>query len=170
MEVVSKTPLIILDGAHNQDKIASTVESTKIILEKTKKQRVHIVFGLSQDKKLDDILSQILTLPVASTACTRNTVNSLRPVHSPRDIAHYIRKKRPDIAVESFLDPHDALQWSRQRTKKHDILLVTGSIFLSGELRASLLSSSLAPKRARDVRRATIDKTPTFPYPPIHNP
>ncbi len=139
MEVVSKSPLIILDGAHNQDKIISTVESTKIILAKTKKQRVHIVFGLSQDKRLDQILAQISTLPVVSVSCTRNTVNSLRPVHSPRDIANYIRKKRPDIAVESFLDPHDAFQWSRQRVKKHDILLVTGSIFLSGELRPTLV-------------------------------
>lgn len=140
MEVVSKHPLIILDGAHNQDKIASTVESTQVILKQIGKQRVHIVFGLSQDKKLDQILSQLLTLPVDSIACTRNTVNSLRLVHNPRDIANYIRKKRPDIMVESFLDPQDALIWSRQRTKKHDILLVTGSIFLSGELRPALVS------------------------------
>jgi dihydrofolate synthase/folylpolyglutamate synthase len=140
MEVVSKHPLIILDGAHNQDKIASTIESTKLILKQTHKQRVHIVFGLSKDKKLDQILSQILTLPVVSVACTRNTVNSLRPVHSPRDIATYIQKKRPDNTVETFLDPHDALAWSRQQTKKHDILLVTGSIFLSGELRPTLVA------------------------------
>jgi dihydrofolate synthase / folylpolyglutamate synthase len=140
MEVVSKHPLIILDGAHNQDKITSTVESTQVILKQTSKQRVHIVFGLSKDKKLDQILSQLLTLPIDSIACTRNTVNSLRLVRNPRDIANYIRKKRPDIIVESFLDPQDALLWSRQRTKKHDILLVTGSIFLSGELRPALVS------------------------------
>lgn len=139
MEIVSKNPLIILDGAHNQDKITSTVESIIILLKQTNTQRVHIVFGLSQDKKLDQIVSQLLTLPIESISCTRNTVNSLRKVHNPSNIANYIRKKRPNIVVESFLDPHDALIWSRQRTKKHDILLVTGSIFLSGELRPSLV-------------------------------
>jgi hypothetical protein len=74
------------------------------------------VIGLSKDKKLDQILSQILTLPVVSVACTRNTVNSLRPVHNPRDITTYIHKKRPDITVESFLDPHDELTLCRPQT------------------------------------------------------
>lgn len=135
MEMVSKNPFVILDGAHNSDKIHSTYESMKVMLQKTKKKRVHIVFGCALDKKLDTLLPELLTLPISSIACTRNTVNSLRLVHNPEDIAKYIRKKRPDINVESFLDPQDAFVWSRQQTKKHDILLVTGSIFLSGELR-----------------------------------
>lgn len=135
MEVVKHDPTIILDGAHNADKMKSTVETLR---QCAPEQSVHLVIGFSGDKEWRGMLRQLATLPVASIVCTRNTSNPFRRVVGPAEVAAYARRLMPSVAMNVCLYPPDAYAWSRQMMQKHDILLVTGSIFLSGELRPLL--------------------------------
>ena len=134
MEIILKNPTIILDGAHNLDKIKSTVETVKQITETTNKQ-TSLIVGFSNDKKLKLILKQLAKLKPKSIAITRNTVNPFRKVAPPNLIKKEFKKLLPRTKMEVFIDPQEALSWSKRQTKKSDIILVTGSIFLSGELR-----------------------------------
>lgn len=136
MEVVKKQPYIILDGAHNDDKIASTVHAMQAVTKSS--QRIHLVFGLSGDKKLLPILKQLYSLSPRSIACTRNTSNLHRKVHAPSTIVKTWKKLNKESNIEQFLDPKDALDWAITQAKKNDIILVTGSVFLAGELRGRL--------------------------------
>lgn len=135
MEEVSERPLIILDGAHNPDKIKNTVEETK-----TFKKNIHLVLGFSADKNIPSMIKLLATLKPKTIACTRQTSNSFRKAAHPKDIQKLIQKHSPSSKTEIFLDPQMAFEWSQKNAKKSDLLLVTGSIFLSGEIRGKFSS------------------------------
>ena len=158
MEIVSRSPLTILDGAHNPDKMRTTVETVKSLKhENLKAVNVHLIVGFSADKNWKQMIRQLATLNPASIACTRNTVNPFRKVVDPRAIAEHYKKIKKNFPpsrgetegglnacrIEAFLDPRDALNWTKRFSKQRSIILVTGSIFLSGELRGALGSSSI---------------------------
>ncbi|MBI5222124.1 MAG: bifunctional folylpolyglutamate synthase/dihydrofolate synthase [Candidatus Magasanikbacteria bacterium] len=134
METVSRNPLIILDGAHNPDKMKTTVDTIKNL--KLKIKNCHIVAGFSADKNISRMITQLASLKPKTIACTRNTTNPFREAADPSALAKQFKKLLPKAKIKIFLDPSDAFAWSKSKTKTGDILLVTGSIFLSGELRS----------------------------------
>lgn len=134
MEQVSQKPLIILDGAHNPDKIKNTVEETK-----TFKKNVHLIIGFSADKNIQAMIQLLSTLKPKTIACTRQTSNTFRKAAHPKDLQKMIKKYSSSSKTEIFLDPYDAVQWSKKQQKTGDLLLITGSIFLSGELRKTFV-------------------------------
>lgn len=134
MELVSKKPLIILDGAHNPDKIKTTVRTTLHLI-RQRGSRVRLVLGFSSDKNIPAMLRRLAALSPVSVACTRQTANAFRKVAPPGDIAKQMRRLAPDADIRIFLDPKEAFRWSKKKMTPWDVLLVTGSIFLSGQLR-----------------------------------
>ena len=134
MEVISESPLIILDGAHNEDKMKTTVDTLRQLREHHKKGNIYIINGFSGDKDIKKMISQLATLNPKAVACTRNTVNHFRKVASPKDIA-YLWNTASDARTHIFLSPKDACLWAQVYVKKHDILLVTGSLFVSSEIK-----------------------------------
>ena len=135
LEIISKKPLIIIDGAHNEDKIKSTVK-TILELTKNKKMDINLVVGFSEDKDTFKMIKGLAKLNPKSIACTRNTVNPFRKVADPKDMAKLFKKILPETETEIFLDPGVAFEWGLAKTAKNKgLTLVTGSIFLSGELR-----------------------------------
>lgn len=140
VEVVRHHPLIILDGAHNPDKMKATVK-TMAEFKKDKKLKIkdnHVLLGFSQDKDISRMLHLLSSLHPKSAAFTRFTSNPFRQAADPRLLARKFRHFSPRTKISVFLDPEAALQWSLKRTKKKDILVITGSIFLSGGLRSRL--------------------------------
>ncbi len=133
MEIVSKNPTIILDGAHNPDKIRTTVRTMK------QPQSLHLVLGFSANKDIRNMIKQLVALNPKTVACTRNTVNPFRKAADPKHIASLIKRLSPKTKVELFLDPEDALNWSKKQATKKNTVLVTGSIFVSGQLRELFL-------------------------------
>ncbi|PIY93701.1 MAG: hypothetical protein COY69_00260 [Candidatus Magasanikbacteria bacterium CG_4_10_14_0_8_um_filter_32_14] len=129
-EIVEEKPFIILDGAHNEDKIKSTVEAMK----KITKNKLFIITGFSGDKKVNKIIKSLSTLNPNLVCATKNTTNHFRKVADPSSIAKEFAKNK-NIKTKIFLDPQDALNFCLDKMKKDDTLLITGSIFLSGELR-----------------------------------
>lgn len=136
MEIISRRPLIILDGAHNPDKMKTTIQTAKELRATYKK--IHLVIGFSADKNIKNMLKQLVSLHPTTVACTRSTSNPFRQVADPRLLQKQARALLPRTKSKIFLDPLEAYRWSKKQTKTHDLLLVTGSIFLSGELRPYL--------------------------------
>ncbi len=133
MEIVSDRPLIILDGAHNVDKIKSTVGAITPLL-KTKKD-LHLIVGFSGNKQVNPMMKNLLSLKPKTVAITRSSTNHMRTVADPQDLEKYIKKLAPKTKTSIFLDPQDAYAWSKAQQKTSDVLLATGSIYMSGELR-----------------------------------
>ncbi len=132
-EVVAKKPYVILDGAHNPDKVKATVLGLKHL--KGKYKNLHLLVGFSDNKDHSSFLKELLALNPKTIACTRFTKNIFRRTANPKQLAVAALKINPKVIVQPFLDPKAALAWSQEQIKADDLLVVTGSMFLSGELR-----------------------------------
>ncbi len=133
-EIINKQPLIILDGAHNQDKIKTTVQTilNHPIL-KTKK--VNLLLGLSKNKAIKKIWSELKKMNFKYIYLTRNTSNAFRLVADPKELFKLVNKDIPKNKIKLFVNPDLAFQELQKKTSQNDLLLVTGSIFLSGQFR-----------------------------------
>jgi dihydrofolate synthase / folylpolyglutamate synthase len=128
LEEVSTCPQIILDGAHNVDKMKTTAEFVR----QSKYRKLHLIIGLSKNKDVEGILREIIPLA--------DKIYLTRFLHRDRKgqylqkmnlIATRLNRNKPLF----FIDPHEAMRVARKNAGKNDLILVTGSFFLAGELR-----------------------------------
>jgi dihydrofolate synthase/folylpolyglutamate synthase len=140
-EILQGKPTYILDGAHNPQKIESTVETMKALTSEFHNKKIHIILGFFADKNTTAMIKKLVSLAPESIACTKNTVSEGRKVMNPSAIAKIIASINPRIRTEIFLDPLDALTWSQKQAGKNNIIIITGSIYLGGELRPTVLKN-----------------------------
>ena len=117
------------------DKIKSTVNTINELANLQTFKPVNLIIGFSENKDTTSMIRQLSKLEPKSIACTRYTNNPFRKVTDPADTAKKFKKILPNSKIAIFLDPSDALNWSK---KQKGLILATGSIFLSGELREKL--------------------------------
>jgi len=138
MEIVQKKPLVILDGAHNEDKIATTVHTTQSIQKVFNTRHTYLILGFSEDKSVNQMLKKLLYLKPKMIIFTRNTSNHLRKVADMRQMETYVKKHAPKIKTTIHLDPYDAYLTACTHAKNDDLILATGSIFMTGEIRGKI--------------------------------
>lgn len=130
-EVVDNNPLTIIDGAHNRAKIARTMHA----LSRLKFKRLFLIFAVADNKDAKDILEQVI--PMADSVCLTRFSSKDRkpapPIRLSKDAKRYLKF---GAKVKMFLDSSDALSYARGEANADDCILVTGSFFLAGELRA----------------------------------
>ena len=145
-ERILKTDIII-DGAHNPDKIKYLVE--KIKKEKEKYNHLTLIFGAAQDKPAIKMLE--LLHPIADEILFTKFSNPFRKAWSPHELMKKLHKKvnRKKNQDAAFLDPIDALYDSFLYHQVGDLTLITGSFFLAGELRARYYSEEHILKTRR---------------------
>lgn len=148
MEIISKNPLIILDGAHNPDKMKTTVETVrKLISMQVSKYKekshlhtytlIHLLTGFSADKDLKTMCQQLKTLNPKTIAITKFT-SPFKKSAKPKDIEKLAKKYFKNTKIKIFSNPQTAYTTTKNKLKKNDLLLITGSLYLSGEIRAKL--------------------------------
>jgi len=155
LEVVSRDPLVILDGGHNPP-AARALRAT--IEELWPGRPLHLVIGLSADKPLAAV-AEILGPMAATLTCTSSGHPRACP---PRELADCFGRPggRPAAVVD---DPLDACTCVRNAAKPGDIMLVAGSLFLAGRVRAGLSVGRRAGSRQRDDRQLEAGACPSSP-------
>jgi dihydrofolate synthase/folylpolyglutamate synthase len=134
-ETVQKKPLVVLDGAHNRSKIQSTVYNIQTLEYK----KLHLIVGMADNKDHLTILKQII--PLADHVYATRFQTKERKTAHPKELAAKSRKYLKNKAViEIFLDAEQALQKAVNISGPEDLVLVTGSFFLAGELRKNWFS------------------------------
>ena len=122
-ETLSKNPKIICDTGHNVDGISNIINQLKQI----KFNKLHIVFGTVNDKKINDILNLL-----------------------PKDAKYYFCKAKIDRALnadklksianeykligEYFESVEKALLNAKNNAKKEDLIFIGGSTFVVAEV------------------------------------
>jgi dihydrofolate synthase / folylpolyglutamate synthase len=127
-EIIQKNPLVIIDGAHNGSKFTTTLSA----LANLTYNRLYIIIALSRNKKAATLFKEIAA-KADSIYITRHQ-NTYRKCVSLRDIKKEIAKYTNNKA-KVFIDPRQALDEALAKAKTNDAILVTGSLFLAGELR-----------------------------------
>ncbi|MBU1726580.1 MAG: bifunctional folylpolyglutamate synthase/dihydrofolate synthase [Candidatus Omnitrophica bacterium] len=123
-EVISKKPLIVLDGAQNIASALALKESIKTIF---KYRKLILILGISNDKDIKGICNELNEL--ADEVILTRADNS--------------RATEPEVMEEYFSDKptritknvKEALESAKKIAKAKDLVLVTGSLFLVGEAR-----------------------------------
>ncbi len=129
-EIIQSNPTVILDGAHNRIKMRSTAAN----LSDVKFKKLHLICGLAENKNGTEILHEII--PHADHVYfTRAQVKERRFAHPTQLLKQSKKYSKPAVKVAIFLHPLWALNAALAHAKKDDLILVTGSFFLSGELR-----------------------------------
>ncbi len=138
-ETISERPHIILDGAHSYAKMHATEEMIKRL-----EKRVHVLVGHCADKQGKEFID--LLAPLAVKIHTTRFSTTIRKAANPIEIAKMIPKRQRG---EVFLDPVTALQTLKKTLPLTDVLIVTGSLYLAGEIRAYFIpEASIVEQRS----------------------
>jgi dihydrofolate synthase/folylpolyglutamate synthase len=138
MELVETKPPLILDGAHNPDGFAALAQS---LVEEYPTIRWVVVTAAMEDKDLSGMWAH-LTPRLLGVVATQ--------VDSPRaraavDLGARLAPIVGDTPVTVVADPIAALEHARTLAGEGDGLLVTGSLYLVGAIRAHLTGSPTTP-------------------------
>ncbi|MFH0912670.1 MAG: folylpolyglutamate synthase/dihydrofolate synthase family protein [Candidatus Omnitrophota bacterium] len=125
-EVVSRSPLIVLDGAQN---IASSRALKETIKQDFKYKRLVLVLGISSDKDIKGICQELSGLADEVIL----TKSSNPRATEPECLAQYFNGK----AVHITHDVKEARGEASRLSQKEDLVLVCGSLFVVGEFRLS---------------------------------
>jgi dihydrofolate synthase / folylpolyglutamate synthase len=126
LEVIQTAPRVIIDGAHNVAKMAATVT----YIQQHIKGKVLVIFGCKHSK---DATSMADTLAkIASRVYTTRSTDTIKKSSSPFKLLNLFPTK---LRGQAYLFPEDALAAALKAAKKSDTILVTGSLYLAGELR-----------------------------------
>jgi len=130
-EIVQKKPIVILDGAHNPDKIKSVVHSLKNLTY----GKLYIIFSACITKNAEKMIKQIS--PLAHEIIFTEFEASSRQSYSAEvlsRIAGKLTNKRAQPRAQK------ALLYVLGKMKANDALLITGSFYLTGKLRKNWIS------------------------------
>jgi dihydrofolate synthase/folylpolyglutamate synthase len=126
LEVVSRDPVVILDGAHNPD---AAVALSRAIGEAFVWQRLHLVIGVLETKDLDGMIGALAAQADTAYACVNSNPKSLP---AQRVTESCDRAGVPAIACGSVADALDA---ARTAAGEDDLILVTGSLYTVADAR-----------------------------------
>jgi dihydrofolate synthase/folylpolyglutamate synthase len=131
-EIIAKNPLVIIDGAHNEDAALRLAETVRAYFAD---RRVIYIMGVFADKDYRRILE--LTAPLADTIITL-TPNNSRALSSA-DLALVAQKYCP--AVFDAKTTEQAVCMAYEMSKEEDVIIAFGSLSFLGELKKWVIIS-----------------------------
>jgi dihydrofolate synthase / folylpolyglutamate synthase len=134
LEVMDNAPWVILDCAHNT---ASAQALVTTLGEVFGPRRRLLVFASSNDKDVPGIME--LLVPHFDHACLTQYGDNPRAV-KPQLLGRYW-EEQGGPAHSCHAKAGDALARARELAGRNDLICITGSVFLAGELRPLLVSS-----------------------------
>ncbi len=128
LEIIHENPLVVLDGAHNDDGMRNLVKS---IDEYFSYDKLFLVFGMLKDKNIEvkDVLSR------AHKVYTTE-INIQRTLKADE---LYQKCREVKVLVNCETDPIVAILHAVRDANKEDMVLVCGSLYLIGEVRREIM-------------------------------
>jgi dihydrofolate synthase/folylpolyglutamate synthase len=136
LEIVSRRPLVLLDCAHNVASAKALAEALTTSFPLTGGRRI-LIFGGNRDKDLAGML-EVLT-PLFERIYLTSFHGSAR-CSPPEQVAALLPKAKRMAAI-LCAGPVEAWQHARADAGAGDLICVTGSVFLAGELRPTILAA-----------------------------
>jgi len=133
LEVVHEEPLVVMDGAHNPQAAAALRDT---LVELCGSRRIHLLIGMSADKSVEGLGAVVGRLALSATCTKSRHPRALVPTALAQRLSAFC----PDVHVMS--DAADAYTYLLNAVSPSDAIVVTGSLYLVGELRAALRSAN----------------------------
>lgn len=129
MEIVSRDPLIILDGAHNFDGIKRLVES----LDNFKFKKLHLIMSILADKEHKKMLEEISAYTDEVVFVNLDYKRGTSPEELSREASDYGLKGQV-MTIDEAIDYH------KNSYQDGDLILITGSLYFVSEARSKILN------------------------------
>ena len=129
MEIVSKDPLIILDGAHNFDGIKKLVES----IENFKFKKLYLIMSILSDKEHKKMLEEISSYTDEVVFVNLDYKRGTSPEELKKEASDY------GLSAE-VMTVEDAIKHYKEKYSDGDLILITGSLYFVSEARARILN------------------------------
>ena len=124
-QILSNLPKIIADVSHNLEGIIELMDQIKILEHK----QLHIIYGAAKDRNIDEIFDQFPK--EAQYYLTTGNNSRLMNLKSLAEIGEKYRLEKRE-----FLNVNLALTFVKSIADKDDVILITGSTFIIGEIDA----------------------------------
>lgn len=131
MEKISDSPMIVLDGAHNEPAIRRLVETINADFGQ---QEIHLIFAVLQDKAVDkmlSLLSELSNVHITLTSFDNSRAAKIEELNS------YANSR---IVIKEYWQ--EALADIIQEMDANDLILITGSLYFISEVRQFLIKST----------------------------
>jgi dihydrofolate synthase / folylpolyglutamate synthase len=129
LEVITRSPLIILDGAHNP---AGAEALARTLSESFTWSRIHVVLAVSSNKDVDGVIGALAPLADVWYAGTNASVRSFPAEH----VAERIAAAGGRVADLGTVE--ESLAAARDAAATDDLILVTGSLYTVADARRAL--------------------------------
>lgn len=123
MEILSQTPFLLVDGAHNSDGVAALKNS---LVQLFPDEKFHFIMGVMADKDYEEMVEVLLPLALDFTTVT---VESKRALQA-EVLAAYIQKRGVSAKCASIFE---CLKMEKDWTEK---TVAFGSLYFIGEIEA----------------------------------
>lgn len=130
-EIVARYPAVILDGAHNPLKLAALMQRIRLVPHK----QLIVVFGVLHDKNVRGI-TRVIGQCADRVILTQGSTQPMpgRQWASLSTLANAFGTHK-SIVVTKQKSPLRALKMAQSIARGEDVILITGSFYLTGELR-----------------------------------
>ncbi len=122
-QILKQNPLVVADGGHNADGIRQVVENIRKLTFK----KLRFVFGVVNDKALDDIL-KLLPAEAEYYFCKADIPRGL-------DAAQLCRQaEKAGLTGKAYSSVAEAYQTALKQSNSEDLVVIGGSIFVVAEV------------------------------------
>lgn len=126
LEIMKRNPMVVIDGAHNIDGISKLTESVDMYF---KYDKLVLILGILADKQVKEMIETIV--PKAST------VIAVTPNSERAELAEDLKKEIEKLGVncEAIEDYTEAYKKALTYCTEKDLLLISGSLYMIGDMR-----------------------------------
>jgi dihydrofolate synthase/folylpolyglutamate synthase len=139
--MIGESPTVMVDGAHNPAAAAVLAEYLADWRRTRPAARISLIVGMMRDKHPREFLAPLL--PQADTLIL--TQADLPRASTGSELRTLLQDCAPTAQVAAT--PADALTAAKRSAAPSDLICVTGSLMLVGEIKALLRGCSLSPVR-----------------------
>ena len=141
LEIVGEAPTVLVDGAHNPAAALALAEVLAEWRRRNPAAKIHVIIGMMRDKHPREFLRPLLPM-IDSLILTQA---DLPRASTGSDLREMLRDCAPFARVAAT--SAEALACAKRSAAPSDLICVTGSLMLVGEIKAILRGCSLSPIR-----------------------
>ena len=143
IEKVQSRPEIYLDGAHNP---SAARELAHFVEETLTGKKIFLLYGALRDKAVDEVAGLLFPLAAEVILTAPATSRAISAARLEEIAAHYASKST------TIANAGEAVDYALSKASPDDVIFITGSLYLVGELRRYLkqkvqLAAAAAEKR-----------------------
>ncbi|HUE42901.1 MAG TPA: folylpolyglutamate synthase/dihydrofolate synthase family protein [Candidatus Sulfotelmatobacter sp.] len=143
IEKIQPHPGVYLDGAHNP---SAARELAHFVEESLKGKRIFLLYGALRDKAVDEVAGLLFPLAAEVVLTAPSTSRAISASQLEEIVAHYANKST------TIADAEEAIEYALSKASPDDVIFITGSLYLVGQLRHYLKQKTQTATAAAEKR------------------